>query len=1363
MRSPLERRIAALRGQARRQLALHGVGWLLAGTILALVLTGVVDWLFHLSRELRLITLIAFAALTTWLLWKHVIAPLVVRFRDLDLALRVEERWPGLHDRLAATVQFLQLRDQPDATEDLRGSARLREETIARTLKEVEHIDFREVIDPRPARKALATAAVPAALAVLLACVAPAATRTALTRLFLPFGGTEWPKQTHLTVHEPSNPALRIARGEPFRLEVGVAPGEMLPGAGEVTYHFENGDTQRRRLGVRDSDARLTDRLAEVEKSFTYVISAGDDVTAPRRVEVVTPPLLSHARVVLTPPAYTGEPPAILEPLAGATVAGSEFDIDGVLEGTVIEIQALTNKPVATSTLLSLGNAPWEPTAPPQSASTEKAAEPQPANKPEPPAVAVKPGGSQLVTKFTVVGTGAFGFELVDPDGFKSQPREMIRFNVSAVADTAPQVTLEDPSANRDITANAIVPLAIRAEDDFGLGKIWVSYRVAMNGSEPTERDPLVLWVPTAPESGLPPKPARNQLATYSWDLATAGLKLEPGAVVTLHGVASDLDALRGPKVGKSREVQLRVLDEAAILQQLDEARADLRNEIARTLEMERQAIRPVQEAKRTLDRTPNLPAESRDALQNAEAIQRQVSSRVADPTEGLEHKIERYLKDQDNLRIENAENKAQMQELLERAKDIREQHLNPAEESLTRATRGLDDSPNPQSQPSERQSQAQAGGNPQANTQQPNRPNEQSKAANNPDSPNAAQGPRPDPSSTTPSQPTPRQGDPKSAQPSTAQSKQANAPETKGDASKSSDSQPQSSPSNSGQSPQPNSDTSPSQSQPKAPQNPSGQPADPSQAQPRDQAASPRDELARAETEQKAIADELQKMLDELSEFETYRGMVDETKNLLKEQREVMKAAEEAADKNRTEGKSRDDLTEQQKADLENMGARQSQVGEQLRDLEAKMDELSKRLDAQDPLAASALREASTESRERNTGDKANDAGKQLAQNQMGKAREQQRGVEQDLKKLLDSLQNRRENELARLVKELKNAEREMESLRQQQARNRQQTQQAGQNPNEKERREELQRLAKEQQELEKELRRQLQRLQKLRADSAARAGQRAAQRMSKASQQQQQGEQEDADEAGKEQDQALADLEEAQEELEENRREAEEQLAMEQLSRVKDDLANLSQRQNELVGQTEDYSKKQEAEPLTLAQKKSVVGLGRAQETIRDETVDLIERLDAAPVFALIVKRASEAMDKASEQLRKGDPTPEALAAERLAAKRFEQLLDALKPDQDGMAAGNQPQGQQPGGGGAGAGGGGGDGIPTIAQLKLLKILQEELNERTESIDEIRARRKPLSPDQETELARLHDEQRNVADLARDLTQPRRDDGEE
>jgi hypothetical protein len=61
------------------------------------------------------------------------------------------------------------------------------------------------------------------------------------------------------------------------------------------------------------------------------------------------------------------------------------------------------------------------------------------------------------------------------------------------------------------------------------------------------------------------------------------------------------------------------------------------------------------------------------------------------------------------------------------------------------------------------------------------------------------------------------------------------------------------------------------------------------------------------------------------------------------------------------------------------------------------------------------------------------------------------------------------------------------------------------------------------------------------------------------------------------------------------------------------------------------------------------------------------------------------------------------------------------------------------------------------------MLKTLQQEINERTESFDELRRRNQKLTAEQTREIEQLANDQGALADLVRDLTRPKRDDGED
>ncbi len=187
----LESRIKALRASVRRLLALHGICWVLGLLLPLVILAGLADWLFHLDAVIRAVLLAGLGVALAYLCYRWVLRPLLIRFADLDIAMRIEERWPGLNDRLASTIQFLHL----EAADDRYGSPALRDATVRQALAETDAIDFRQAIEPRPVARAAGMAAAALALGGLIVLTAPQVTRIALQRLMSPFGGPDWPQR----------------------------------------------------------------------------------------------------------------------------------------------------------------------------------------------------------------------------------------------------------------------------------------------------------------------------------------------------------------------------------------------------------------------------------------------------------------------------------------------------------------------------------------------------------------------------------------------------------------------------------------------------------------------------------------------------------------------------------------------------------------------------------------------------------------------------------------------------------------------------------------------------------------------------------------------------------------------------------------------------------------------------------------------------------------------------------------------------------------------------------------------------------------------------------------------------------------
>ena len=1270
----------APRTGCRRLLALHGLA-LLVGLVVPLVLVaGLADWLIHLDAIARLTFLVAVAGFAAWLAYRYVIVPLIVRFADLDIAMRIEERWPGLNDRLASTVQFLRLR----ADDDRFGSAELRDATVRQTVEQTKAIDFREVVESKPLFRSLGLAFASITVAVLLIAVDPALASIAARRFFAPFGSDRWPQQTHLALIDGETPR-KIARGEPFTLGVMVGEDERAPSSAKATYTFEDGESTTEALRAIEGGI-FRGRIEVVEKSFTFSVIAGDDSTSIRdiAVKVVPPPAIDALTIRLVAPPYTKLPPQ--------TLAAQKTQVKSV-EGTTVVLSAQANKPIEVAAL-RLG---------------EKAADLP---------VKLDPSGKKLSAEFTLKESGPFWFELKDTEGFRN--REATRYEMRAIRDEAPRVVIDDPANDRDVPSKAVVPVTFTVDDDFGINTARIVYKAATGGSEPLREVVLPLW----DSSGEPDGGAalvKHKTIKYAWDLAP--LNLPPGSMITFHADARDFDAIKGPNLGKSREIHLRVVTDEEVARQLDDARRAIREDIEAILNMQNQARTPVDEALRSLKSTDQLPRNARENLKNAEMIQRQVGNRITNKADGLGEKIDHIIQDYENFKVENPDAKRQMEDMKASVARVRENNLEPAEQGLTRAAKNLDN-----------QDASAQGASPQAkDTQNQTKASASQKAVQSKSSATAKS------KSASASKSSTDAGQPKGAEQGTSD-RAADSSSSKGK------SQPKGQTGDQGRQPQTGSNQR---------GNPQGNDGE------RNAAEEANDSLGEAQENQKAIAEELKKMLEGLSEFETFRGVGEDVKNTLKEHEQVMKQSADLASKPELNAKSLEQLTQEQKNDLANVGSRQAAVAKKLQGVQEEMQRMAEKLKDSDPLAAEAMRDAAEQVSKKGTSGKIGEAADALERNQMGSARSNQEQARDDLKELVNSLQNRRERELAKLIRDLKDAEAELNKLRQRQTENLKRTRDAKKMTDPVARSNQLKKLAKEQAELQKQAENQLKKLSKLNAENASRAAARAAGKMGQA---QQNLDQDEGEQAERQEDEALADLEEAEREARETRKEAEEQLAMEQLSKMGDHLKSLAERQEKVGNDTKMYDKLRQSRDgkFTVAQRSGVRNLSATEEALKDETGELIEKLEGAPVFALTLKRASERMKTAADRLQSLQTDDLTQRAADSATNRFKQLLDSLKPDKP-KNGGQQQQGEQGEQGESGQRPGLPMAFPPAAQIKMLKSLQEEINERTEFYDELGRRGKQLTPEQTTELERLHQDQGTLADLVRDLTKPKKSDAED
>ena len=208
-------------------------------------------------------------------------------------------------------------------------------------------------------------------------------------------------------------------------------------------------------------------------------------------------------------------------------------------------------------------------------------------------------------------------------------------------------------------------------------------------------------------------------------------------------------------------------------------------------------------------------------------------------------------------------------------------------------------------------------------------------------------------------------------------------------------------------------------------------------------------------------------------------------------------------------------------------------------------------------------------------------------------------------------------------------------------------------------------------------------------------------------------------------------------------------------QLARVADELAGMISRQQGVIDETVRLDELHSSSgKWGRAQLMSLRDLTTAERTLVEETGRLIEKLSAAEVFALALRGAARHMQRAIDLLAQRDTGRQTQKAETDARKRLADLVEALKPDEPARHDDERQDDLQLGGSGKQQGSPPGDGIPTLAQVKMLITLQKELFVRTAEIEKRRGKDGLLRQAARDELDAVAREQGELADLARNLS---------
>ena len=270
-------------------------------------------------------------------------------------------------------------------------------------------------------------------------------------------------------------------------------------------------------------------------------------IDLPRKLAVGDRPFIRSLDVTIVPPAYTKLKREKLEENIGDVL---------VLPGTVIIWNIVPSKDISAATIVLKDRT----------------------------VIPLRKNGDHYSGEFSAINPTSYYVELEDANGNTNQ--NIIEYTIDMLTDEFPSVVIVSPGKNIDVTDAMQLPMEIKIDDDFGISKLQLSFRVVESKYEkPGKSFGAIIPFDTAN--------IKNGIVNYLWNLSLLGLV--PEDVVEYYVEVQDNDVVNGPKTTKSQTYLIRLPSMEEVFAEADNTHDDA----LKTLE---ESLKDAQELKKDLD-----------------------------------------------------------------------------------------------------------------------------------------------------------------------------------------------------------------------------------------------------------------------------------------------------------------------------------------------------------------------------------------------------------------------------------------------------------------------------------------------------------------------------------------------------------------------------------------------------------------------------------------------------------------------------------------------------------------------------------------------------------------------------------------
>jgi hypothetical protein len=501
---------------------------------------------------------------------------------------------------------------------------------------------------------------------------------------------------------------------------------------------------------------------------------------------------------------------------------------------------------------------------------------------------------------------------------------------------------------------------------------------------------------------------------------------------------------------------------------------------------------------------------------------------------------------------------------------------------------------------------------------------------------------------------------------------------------------------------------------------------------------------------EQAAIA-AIRAMLDQLTQWNDYRSMLANLRDLVDFQQQVSRKTAAAGGK--TVGRDPDDLSDEARAELQRTAQSQDNITEAISRALAELHRLQAKLRSTEPDDARALADAERKLAGSESSKRSQAAADAIRENKTAQAQSDQNSIERALADAVSQLEAREQRKLAELSKKLGNLEDLVLRILEQQEDLHSATQKVAAEDADRD----LPKLAGRQRNLARGTRDAVDTLALVpETGEAVQQVRRAAEAMSRATD----GLYEfDRRQAMQAQDDAIEHLQLAVEVLAGLREKNEQAIKKAKLIAIKRELLDVRAAQAEINAESEQVMQRvHEAGRLSRIDVRRARKQAHAQEALMGKLSEVQSKLEDTPVYAWVVAKVLKAMELSRQMLSETRLEKPLTRAQERILSLLDQLVDAIKQ------AESMIEEQFAGGGGGAAGGGPAQmnkqkPVPTVAELIVLKGVQQDLVARTQALAEILDAGQPTE-EQLEEASALGAEQHELKRLTQELTQKARQD---